>query len=64
MNSWTLHTWTLDSLDFPPEIVMTRELAVVLAVASYRAKDHPWGGFAVMLVLPEMANVKPIARGR
>jgi hypothetical protein len=58
MSGWTLHTFSLEEIDFPPEIVTTPQLAVVVAVASHKEDEEPWGGFVAMLVLPDPAYVK------
>lgn len=57
MRGWTLETWDLERIDFPNEVILAPKLAVVLAVAPYRSPGSPWGGYAVMMVLPDLSSL-------
>jgi hypothetical protein len=58
MTGWTLVTPALEELQFPPELVRAPKLAVVIAVGHQRVRGDPWASYVVMLVLPDMADVR------
>lgn len=60
VSGWSLRVYDLDEIRFPEELVLTPELAVVIAVGQWRAPRQPWTRYVAMVVVPEATSVRPI----
>lgn len=67
--SYTFVTHSLDDIDFPKEVLQSKQLPVSVVVAPFSKKDFPWTMYAVVLVFPKqpranIAMVDPSATDR
>jgi hypothetical protein len=56
---YALVTHSLESIDFPNDVLTSKNLPVAVVVAPYTKKGHPWTMYAVIVVFPRQpkANI-------